>query len=64
MNGTATSSKLSPSDRLYEIRRLNRQARNIRLEAARAASALSCQLIALAATMETEAAELESVAAN
>lgn len=64
MNGTATSAKLSESERLYEIRRLNRQARSIRLEAARAATTLSTQLIALAATMETEAAQLESVAAR
>lgn len=64
MNGTATSAKLSQSERLYEIRRLNRQARNIRLEAARAASTLASQLIALAASIETEAAELESVVAN
>lgn len=64
MNGTATLAKLSPAERLYEIRRLNRQARSIRLEAARAAATLSSQLIALAASMETEAEQLESVAAN
>jgi hypothetical protein len=64
MDDIGTLSKLSESDRLYTVRRLNRQARNIRLEAARAAAVLSTQLIELATTIEAEAAQLEHVAVS
>jgi len=53
------ASTLSPFDRSYMIGRLKRQARSIRLEAARAASILATQLTSLAATIEAEAAALE-----
>ena len=51
-------STLSSSDRSYAIRRLKRQARNMRLEAARAATGLATQLTSLAATIEAEATAL------
>lgn len=50
---------LSSFDRSYTIERLKRQARNMRLEAARAAAVLAGQLTDLAATIEAEANELE-----
>lgn len=50
---------LSSFDRSYTIERLKRQARNMRLEAARAASALAAQLTSLAAMIEAEAMALE-----
>lgn len=50
---------LSSFDRSYTIERLKRQARNMRLEAARAAAVLATQLITLAATVEAEATALE-----
>jgi hypothetical protein len=50
---------LSSFDRSYTIGRLKRQARNMRLEAARAASVLAVQLMTLAATIEAEATALE-----
>ena len=46
-------------DRSYTIERLKRQARTMRLEAARAASILATQLTSLAATVEAEAMALE-----
>ena len=53
------ASTLSSFDRSYAIDRLQRQARNMRLEAARAAAVLSTQLVTLAATVEAEARALE-----
>jgi uncharacterized membrane-anchored protein len=50
---------LSSFDRSYTIERLRRQARNMRLEAARAASVLAAQLTSLAATIEADATALE-----
>ncbi len=50
---------LSSFDRSYAIGRLKRQARSIRLEAARAASVLAAQLTNLATTIEAEARALE-----
>jgi hypothetical protein len=50
---------LSSFDRSYTIERLKRQARNMRLEAARAAAVLAEQLTDLAATIEAEANALE-----
>lgn len=50
---------LSSFDRSYAIERLKRQARNMRLEAARAAALLAEQLTSLAATIEAEANALE-----
>ena len=50
---------LSSFDRSYAIGRLKRQARNMRLEAARAAAVLAAQLMTLAATIEAEATALE-----
>lgn len=50
---------LSSFDRSYTIERLKRQARSMRLEAARAASVLADQLTSLAATTEAEARALE-----
>ena len=50
---------LSSFDRSYAIERLKRQARSMRLEAARAASVLADQLTSLAATTEAEARALE-----
>ncbi len=50
---------LSSFDRSYTIGRLKRQARNMRLEAARAASLVSTQLMSLAAITEAEAVALE-----
>lgn len=64
MDDLGTLTKRSEADRLYAIRRLNRQARSMRLEAARAATGLAAQLIALASSIEAEAKELESAAAN
>jgi hypothetical protein len=52
---------LSSFDRSYTIERLKRQARNMRLEAARAAAVLADQLINLAASIEAEAMALELV---
>lgn len=49
----------SRSDLLYTINFLKRQARSARLQSARATTTLSAQLVALAATFETEAAQLE-----
>ena len=49
----------SSFDRSYTIGRLKRQARSMRLEAARAASVLATQLMNLAATTEAEAKALE-----
>jgi hypothetical protein len=46
---------LSSFDRDYTIERLKRQARNMRLESARAAGVLAMQLRDLAATVEAEA---------
>jgi hypothetical protein len=51
----------SSFDRSYAIERLKRQARNMRLEAARAAAVLADQLINLAASVEAEAMALELV---
>jgi uncharacterized membrane-anchored protein len=48
---------LTSFDRNYAIGRLKRQARGMRLEAARAASVLADQLTSLAATVEAEARE-------
>lgn len=53
------ASTLSSFDRSYTIDRLQRQARNMRLEAARAAAVLATQLMTLAATVEAEARALE-----
>lgn len=53
------TSTLSSFDRSYTIERLKRQARSMRLEAARAASVLADQLKSLAATTEAEARALE-----
>jgi hypothetical protein len=50
---------LSSFDRSYTIERLKRQARNMRLEAARAASVLAAQLTSLAATIEADSTALE-----
>jgi hypothetical protein len=50
---------LTSFDRSYTIERLKRQARSMRLEAARAASALAAQLTSLATTIEAEATALE-----
>jgi uncharacterized membrane-anchored protein len=50
---------LTSFDRNYAIGRLKRQARGMRLEAARAASVLADQLTSLAATVEAEARALE-----
>lgn len=50
---------LSSFDRSYTISRLKRQARNMRLEAARATAGLATQLTSLAATIEAEAVALE-----
>jgi hypothetical protein len=50
---------LSSFDRSYTIGRLKRQARNMRLESARATSVLATQLRSLAATIEAEATALE-----
>ena len=50
---------LTSFDRSYAIGRLKRQARGMRIEAARAASALAAQLTSLAATIEAEATALE-----
>ncbi len=52
-------STLSSFDRSYAINRMKREARNMRLEAARAASGLATQLKTLAATIEAEAMALE-----
>ena len=50
----------SPSfDRSYKIGRLKHQARMMRLDAARAASALAIQLTDLADAIEAEASALE-----
>jgi hypothetical protein len=49
----------SSFDRSYAIERLKRQARNMRLEAARAAAVLAEQLTNLATSIEAEAMELE-----
>ena len=51
----------SSFDRSYRIERLKRQARNMRLEAARAAALLADQLMNLAASVEAEAMALELV---
>ncbi|HEY1505287.1 MAG TPA: hypothetical protein VGF92_13360 [Stellaceae bacterium] len=53
------TSTLSSFDRSYVIGRLKREARGMRLEAARAASLLAAQLTSLAATIEAEATALE-----
>jgi len=53
------NSTLSSFDRFYAIGRLKRQARNMRLEAARAAAVLATQLTDLADTIEAEATALE-----
>jgi hypothetical protein len=50
---------LSSFDRDYTIERLKRQARNMRLEATRAAAVLAAQLTSLAASTEAEATALE-----
>lgn len=50
----------SPSfDHSYTINRLKRQARTMRLEAARASALLAIQLTSLAASIEAEATGLE-----
>ncbi len=56
MLGVSTPSSF---DRSYAIGRLKRQARNMRLEAARAAATLAVQLNDLARTIEAEASALE-----
>jgi hypothetical protein len=53
------ASTLSSFDRCYTIERLKRQARTMRLEAARAATELARQLVNLASTVEAEAMALE-----
>ena len=53
------ASTLSSFDRSYTIGRLKRQARTMRLEAARAASLVATQLMNLAAMTEAEAMALE-----
>jgi hypothetical protein len=53
------ASTLSSFDRSYTIGRLKRQARSMRLEAARAASVVATQLMNLAAMTEAEAMALE-----
>lgn len=53
------ASTLSSFDRSYTVDRLKRQARTMRLEAARAAAVLASQLMNLAATVEAEATALE-----
>jgi hypothetical protein len=53
------ASTLSSFDRSYAIGRMKRQARNMRLEAARAAAVLATQLTDLADTIEAEATALE-----
>jgi len=53
------TSTLSPFDREYAIGRLQRQARNMRLEATRAASVLAVELKTLAESIEAEAAALK-----
>jgi len=50
---------LTSFDRSYAIERLKRQARGMRLEAARAAAMLATQLMSLAAAVEAEAEALE-----
>lgn len=50
---------LSSFDRSYAIGRMKRQARNMRLEAARAAAVLATQLMDLADTIDAEATALE-----
>lgn len=50
---------LSSFDRSYTIGRMKRQARNMRLEAARAAAVLATQLMDLANTIDAEAMALE-----
>ena len=50
---------LTSFDRSYAIGRLKRQARGMRIEAARAAAVLAAQLTSLAATIEAEATALE-----
>lgn len=53
----------SPSfDQSYTIERLKRQARNMRLEAARAAALLATQLTDLAVSIEAEVTGLERAA--
>jgi hypothetical protein len=52
---------LSSFDRSCTIERLKRQARNMRLEAARAAAVLAEQLTNLAAMIEAEAMALEPI---
>ncbi len=52
------------SDRQYTIGRLKRQARSMRLEAARAAALLATQLTDLADSIEAEATALEHAAAQ
>jgi hypothetical protein len=54
-----TTTSLTSFERSYVIGRLKRQARSMRIEAARAASALAAQLTSLAATIEAEAMALE-----
>jgi hypothetical protein len=53
------ASNLSSFDRSYTVGRLKRQARCMRLEAARAAAVLATQLTTLATTIEAEATALE-----
>ena len=53
------ATELSSFDRSYTIDRLKRQARSMRLAAARATAVLATQLMSLAATIEAEATALE-----
>jgi hypothetical protein len=53
------ASILSSFDRSYTVGRMKRQARSMRLEAARATSVLATQLIDLADTIDAEATALE-----
>ena len=59
MRPVMQASNLSSFDRSYTVERLKRQARNMRLEAARAASVLASQLVSLATTIEAEASAIE-----
>jgi hypothetical protein len=54
----------SKSDRSYTIDSLKRQARSVALQAARATPTLAAQLKSLAESIEAEARELETAAAE
>jgi hypothetical protein len=53
------ASMLTSFDRSYTIERLKRQARTMRLEAARAATVLAGQLTSLATSIEAEVMAME-----